>query len=401
MASIGTEAQRLRRLIEAGRVLVSELEPDAVFQRLLEVAREVTGARYAALGILDSERRSLERFITLGIDQATRRRIGDLPRGRGVLGLLIEYPEPLRLDEVAAHPASYGFPPGHPPMKSFLGVPILIHSQAWGNLYLTEKEDGPFDAADEESAVVLAEWAAIAVENARSVAEDRLRLSIEASEHERGRWSRELHDETLQGLGATRVLLASALRRGAGPDLKRAAGEAVTQLAEEIEKLRGLISELRPAALDEIGLPAALESLAQRLGTRAGLDVRTDISLGEAPSSDRSQREHELENAIYRVAQEALTNTARHGRAERVELSLRERDGWFELVVDDDGVGFDPGTRSRGFGLRGMEERVALLGGTLDISSRPGAGTRLKAQLPTSRLREPGEQVYPLGPSSL
>src|SRR5919201_3476684 len=99
MASIGTEAQRLRRLIEAGRVLVSELEPDAVFQRLLEVAREVTGARYAALGILDSERRSLERFITLGIDEATRRRIGDLPRGRGVLGLLIEYPEPLRLDE--------------------------------------------------------------------------------------------------------------------------------------------------------------------------------------------------------------------------------------------------------------------------------------------------------------
>jgi signal transduction histidine kinase len=193
-----------------------------------------------------------------------------------------------------------------------------------------------------------------------------------------------------------RVLLASALRRGAGPELERAADEAVTQLTEEIEKLRGLISELRPAALDEIGLSAALESLAQRLGTRVGVDVRTDISLGKG-LDDGKARDRELENAIYRVAQEALNNAARHGRAERVEISLRERDGWLELVVDDDGVGFDPGTRSRGFGLRGMEERVALLGGTLDISSRPGAGTRLKAQLPTSRRQAPGKEAYSFG----
>ena len=134
---------------------------------MLEVACELTGARYAALGVLDEDRHELERFITHGIDEETRRAIGDLPRGRGVLGLLIEQPQPLRLADVGRHPRSYGFPPGHPPMSTFLGVPVMIRGHAWGNLYLTEKEAGEFDEADEQSAVILAEWAAIAVENAR------------------------------------------------------------------------------------------------------------------------------------------------------------------------------------------------------------------------------------------
>ena len=158
---------RLRELIDVGRNLVVELDPEAIFRKVLEVACELTGARYAALGVLDEDRHELERFITHGIDEEARRAIGSLPRGRGVLGLLIEQPRPLRLADVGRHPRSYGFPPGHPPMTNFLGVPVMIRGHAWGNLYLTEKGSGDFDQADEQSAMILAEWAAIAVENAR------------------------------------------------------------------------------------------------------------------------------------------------------------------------------------------------------------------------------------------
>lgn len=158
---------RLRELIEVGRSLVAELDPEVIFRKVLEVASELTGARYAALGVLDEDRHELERFITHGVDEESRRAIGNLPRGRGVLGLLIEQPRPLRLGDVGRHPRSYGFPPGHPPMANFLGVPVMIRGHAWGNLYLTEKQGGEFDAADEQSAMVLAEWTAVAVENAR------------------------------------------------------------------------------------------------------------------------------------------------------------------------------------------------------------------------------------------
>ncbi len=161
------DERMLRELIEVGRSLVAELDPEVVLSRVLEVACELTGARYAAVGVLDSDRQELERFITRGIDEKTRRGIGNLPRGRGVLGLLIEQPRPLRLANVGDHPRSFGFPPGHPPMTNFLGVPIMIRGRAWGNLYLTEKEDGDFDATDEQSALILAEWTAVAIDNAR------------------------------------------------------------------------------------------------------------------------------------------------------------------------------------------------------------------------------------------
>ena len=165
--SSALDEPRLRELIDVGRSLMAELDPEAVFRKVLEVACELTGARYAALGVLDDERHELERFITHGIDEETRSAIGVLPRGHGVLGLLIEQPRALRLSDVGHHPRSYGFPPSHPPMTTFLGVPVMIRGHAWGNLYLTEKDRGEFDAADEQSAMILAEWTAIAVENAR------------------------------------------------------------------------------------------------------------------------------------------------------------------------------------------------------------------------------------------
>jgi GAF domain-containing protein len=170
------DADRLSRLLEVGSSLVAQLDVEAVLQRLLETARQLTGARYVALGVLDAERKELERFLTAGIDDATHRAIGDLPRGRGVLGVLITDPRPLRLADVGAHPRSYGFPAGHPPMTTFLGVPVLIGGEAWGNLYLTEKADGAeFEPADEQAAVILAGWAAVAIANARLYEESEAR----------------------------------------------------------------------------------------------------------------------------------------------------------------------------------------------------------------------------------
>ena len=159
---------RFRRLIDVGSTLLSELDLEAVLRSVVEAARELTSAEYAALGVLDPDRKELERFIYLGIDDGTKRAIGNLPRGRGVLGELIREPTPLRLRDVNEHPHAYGLPPGHPPMQSFLGVPITVRGETYGNLYMTEKQDAEeFDEDDEEAALTLAIWAGIAIENAR------------------------------------------------------------------------------------------------------------------------------------------------------------------------------------------------------------------------------------------
>src|SRR5262245_48582554 len=162
-------------LIGLGRSMLVESELEPVLERVLDAAREVTGARYAALGVLDADRRGLERFVTAGIDAATRERLGDPPRGHGVLGELIREPKPVRLPAGRRHPRSYGFPIGHPHMTTFLGVPIVIGGEGWGNLYLTDKHDGEFTEEDEAAVVMLAEWASIAIENARRLEEVRNR----------------------------------------------------------------------------------------------------------------------------------------------------------------------------------------------------------------------------------
>ncbi len=552
MGAGALDERRLTRLIEVGRSLVAELDLETVLRRVLEVARELTGARYAALGILDEQGSGLERFITLGIDDATRERIGQLPRGHGVLGLLIDDPKPLRLADVGAHPRSYGFPPVHPAMGTFLGVPVLIRGEAYGNLYLTEKRGGEFDEIDQQTVVTLAAWAAIGIENARlygeaerdrselarvvrsldaateialivggetdldrvletiakraralvearalvillgvdaelevtatageldraargtrlaisgsttgevmrtlraervadvtarlriapaelgvqaeaamlvplvfrgqalgliaafdrltdgpsfsaedetlllafavsaatavatakAVSEDRVRDNIAASERERGRWARELHDETLQGLGAMRMLLSSAMKADE-PVRERAVRDAIAQLGEEIDKLRALITELRPAALDQIGLEPAIEALALHVEKTQGVAVGIVVDLDGAGAP--AGLDSELENTIYRVIQEALTNTAKHARAEHVSVRLSASEQTIELRIEDDGVGFDPDTVVRGFGLVGMRERVELAGGRIEIASSPGAGTKLRIDIP-------------------
>ncbi|HEU4735436.1 MAG TPA: GAF domain-containing sensor histidine kinase [Solirubrobacterales bacterium] len=556
---------RLRELIDVGRSLVAELDPEVVFQQVLEVACQLTGARYAALGVLDEERRELERFITHGVEEETRRAIGNLPRGRGVLGLLIEQPRPLRLVDVGRHPRSYGFPPGHPPMTNFLGVPVLVRGHAWGNLYLTEKVSGDFDEADEQSAMILAEWTAIAVENAhlyrsvqsrgdemeravhrleatteiaravggetdldrileivvkrgralvearsllillcdgdelvaaavagereggmakvripisgsvpgrvlearapqrvhdldpslmarpgsrdagvtallapllfrgralgvlvaldplgrdagfsdedervllsfaasaatavataQSVAEGRTRESIAATERERGRWARELHDESLQSLAGLRVLLSAARRTEASEELDRLLVQGIGQVDTAIAEMRRLIADLRPSTLDELGLGAALEALGERTASGNAIEVRINLDLDCEAGRDPNRLLGEIEDTVYRLVQESLNNAVHHGGATHVEVDVRESERALRVQVHDDGQGFDPGAATDGFGLIGMRERAELAGGTLELHSIAGEGTTITAAIPAVHRKDKAEKA--------
>jgi signal transduction histidine kinase len=371
------DRERLERLIALGRSLLSELDVGVVLDRVLETARQITGARFAALGILDEDRRELSQFVSQGVDDAAEQAIGHAPRGLGTLGLLMSDPRPVRIADVGGHPRFCGFPRGHPRMHSFLGVPIVIRGEAWGNLYLADKAGGEFDEADEDALVVLADWAAIAIENARTVEADRLRRSIEAAEAERRRWARELHDETLQGLGGLKVQLWSAT---AVDDPEAKAGvlrQAIDDLSRVIENLRAIITELRPAALDQLGLRPALRSLAQRTASVQGLVVTADLALGDG----ERRLPPELETTVYRLVQEALTNVVKHARAGRVEIVVRDEARVLEVTVADDGAGFDPSRATTGYGLLGMRERVELAGGELRVEPGP-AGTVVRARLP-------------------
>jgi signal transduction histidine kinase len=548
-------------VLAVARGVLCDLDLEVVLERVVEAAREVSRARYAALGVLDRSSKELERFIAVGIDETTRQRIGVLPRGRGVLGELISNPEPLRLADVGAHPHSYGFPPDHPPMKTFLGVPVIVGGQVFGNLYLTEKANGEeFSQEDLEAVLLLAEFAGVAIDHARrysglqarhtelrqtvealdatlqiaralggetdlevilglvakrgralvsaralvieheqggemviaagagelppgllgqrvdsreslagaalrtgrtlriedepyrarferhglgklgvrasaglvvpllfrgqghgvliavdrlqvgpaftvddqrlleafaastapavataqTVQADRRRQRFAAAEQERARWARELHDETLQNLAALRLGLAAQLPGAQAGPLTEAVKEAVAQLEADIDGLRALITDLRPAALDELGAQAAIQDLVDRARGR-GLEV--DLTIDLAYEGGRATDRHtiELETALYRIVQEALTNAQRHADARRARVTIAEDETAVRLTVVDDGCGFDTATRSSGFGLLGMQERVELLGGTLEIESSPGNGTTIKAGLPARR----------------
>ncbi|HEX4838043.1 MAG TPA: GAF domain-containing sensor histidine kinase [Solirubrobacteraceae bacterium] len=558
-----------RGLLDIARSVLVELDLEVVLNRVLESARELTGARYAALGVPGASRTELERFLTIGIDESEREEIGALPRGRGVLGELIEHPTALRLTDISEHPRSYGFPHGHPPMQSFLGVPILIGGTPFGNLYLTEKEHGEqFTEADEEAVTMLSELAGFAIDHARrytgtrerrdelertvaalnattqiaravgaetdldvilelvakrgralvdarllvielvqrgrlivsagagelpaglldqqvtlgdsaasaalrtrqaqrlqepltrarfdehdlgtlgveargglivplvfqnhaygvlvaidrlhggleftvdderlleafaasaatavataqSVASERQRQRLAAAEAERQRWARELHDDTLQSLSALRVGLSTAKRSGKPEALEQAVTNAIDHLEEGITNLRALITDLRPASLDELGAAAAIQALGER-AERRGIDVDVNIEL----TAEEIRHIPEIETAMYRIVQEALSNAAKHGKARRAVVEVHEDETNIRVSVRDDGTGFDPSDHTDGFGLLGMQERAHLLDGTLQIDSSPGRGTTIEASFPTQRL--PGAKTG-VGPRS-
>ena len=528
MAALVTD-HAVRRLLDAGRAVVSDLDLEAVLPRVLRTAAEITGARYAALGVLDEQRAGLERFLTHGLTDAERAAIGDPPRGHGLLGAVIADPRPLRVEDLAHDPRAVGFPPAHPPMGSFLGVPIMIGGHAWGNLYLCDKLDGePFTDADEQAVVVLAGWASVAVENARlfehseqrrrelevtmeiaralggetdlgrilelivqrglellgasgllillrapdgltvaasagqvptkfdgarlrcgpdrvrdalglaardgtvvplvfrgrtvgmlvalggfnrsggdtllssfaasaatavatarTVEEQRLRDAMHAAEEERRHWARELHDTTLQGLGGLRLMLTAGSRTSDADRLRTILRDAMSRLEEEIAGLRGLVRELRPAALDELGLAAAIEGLATRAANDASIEVVANVTLL------RPRHDPDVETAVYRIVQEAMTNATRHSGAQRVTITLAEDVEALHVRVADDGCGFDPRAATAGFGLTGMRERVALLHGELELASSAD-GTTITAAIPNQYFPVARSAVLPM-----
>ena len=541
-----TEHERLRAVLDAAIAVTSELSIDAVLQRIVEAAAELTEAKYAALGVIDQTGLGLENFVTTGLDEATVRAIGDLPRGRGILGVLIRDAEPLRLAEIAGDPRSVGFPPNHPPMKTFLGVPVLLRGVAYGNLYLTEKAGGEeFTEEDQEIVQLLAAQAAVAIENARlyesatrwgdqlqslaevgnalsselelprlldlvvtrlrelidarivfiamptldgdtvvetvaaedadhylgmkldptksktarvlerrrservdsliddpevdqqaarfmgsraglyvplvvrdraigvvvahdkqqpdarftdedvriaeafaqraavaidlseRVAKDALRRVVSGQELERQRLARELHDETGQALTSILLGLKGVEDAQDDNDRRRSVLALREQVVATLHDVRRLAVELRPKALDDFGLMAALERLAETFGEQADVDVHVQAMLGDARLAG------EVETALYRIVQEALTNVVKHADARTVSVVLTRKEDRVVVVVEDDGRGFDPlATREDGLGLLGMKERIELVDGRLTVESGSGQGTTIAVEVP-------------------
>jgi signal transduction histidine kinase len=255
-------------------------------------------------------------------------------------------------------------------------VPLSYRGRALGVLAAFDRLTGEesFTHDDEQVMRAFAASAATAVATARTVAEDRLRHSLQASEAERRRWARELHDETLQALGGLNVLLKSAARSSDPDVLRDAMARAAEHVTREIENLRAIITELRPAALDELGLAPALTTLAKRIASTTGLEVHTTIEID-------GRLEDEQETVAYRVVQEALSNVAKHAEATSVDISVDANNGELRITVADDGRGFDPDATAGGFGLVGMRERIDLAGGTLAIGPND-PGTRVEVALP-------------------
>ena len=270
--------------------------------------------------------------------------------------------------------------------EAALIVPLIFHNHAYGALIAIDRlRDGPaFTAQDQRLLEAFAATAAIAVATAQSARTELQRGRLAAGEEESRRWARELHDDTLQSLAAVRLQLSLAQRAGGVQVLETAVGAAIQQLGDGITNLRSLLTDVRPAALDQLGLEAALDALTDRV-SRQGLEIDISINLSYEQGREPTRHTAELESAIYRIAQEGLTNATKHGHAKRAAIEVDESQTAVKLSVRDDGDGFDPITSTSGLGLLGMRERVQLLHGTIQIKSSPGDGTTLTASFPVQR----------------
>jgi PAS domain S-box-containing protein len=409
--------EQLRAVNEAIGRMSSALNLHDVLENIVHTARTLVNSRYAALGVADEQGRITE-FITSGITPAERAAIGPLPQGHGLLGALIHDRSPLRIPNIAADPRSHGFPPNHPPMTSLLGVPILYKEEPVGDLYFTDKFGADeFSEEDQDLVLLLANHAAVAIENARlyeEVRDSRDRLQVwnqelegkvaertqeiqryskemttrvlNAQEEERKRIARELHDDTAQSLSTLMINLDLLEPSIPADNVKLRQGfDRVRAIAQRtLDAVRALSHDLRPTILDDFGLAAALYWFAEEYTKTFGVPVEVDVE--DMPEEGLSP---ELELTLFRVAQEALTNSGKYAGASEARVSLAFPESQARLVVSDDGRGFNPETvasptRHGGLGLYGMRERVELIGGQLAIQSAPGEGTRVEVDAPVS-----------------
>lgn len=371
--------ERQRMLIEAGVALASELDLDAVLQRIVELAVEITGARYGALGVLGDDQR-ISQFLTTGLSRSERDAIGDLPTGHGVLGALIADAKTLRIADITADPRAAGFPAHHPQMHTFLGAPVRALGRVFGNIYLADTLDGePFDEDDEAALTVLATQAGVAIENARLYAEmthaQRELSRLEVLE-ERERIAKELHDGVIQALFAVGMSLQGAAASALDRDLTRRLENAVEDIDRTIRDLRNYIFGLRPGILADRQLDQAIHELCREFEDKSG--VVTVAQIGTEVAAELAS----VASDVIQLIREALSNVGRHARATTCRVSLRRDGATAVLEIDDDGVGFDAAAPHGGMGLPNLQSRTESLGGSFALIAVEGEGTTVTARLP-------------------
>jgi signal transduction histidine kinase len=364
----------VQALDQAVRGISGELDVDRVLQHIVDRVRELVSAEYAAIGIVDRDG-AIERFITSGISDEQRARIGNLPRGHGLLGLIIRENRAVRIPEIAAHPESYGFPEHHPPMSSFLGMPITNRGVPVGRLYLTNKQEADeFSAADQALVEVFALHAGIAIENARL--HDQVRRLAVVDERER--ISRDLHDSVIQAIYAQTLALDDVPEIAASdPDeASRRVDEAIDALHAVIRDIRNFIFGLRPVLLESGDLGHGLEHLATELRRSGGVAVAVSV---DDEHGHLARLPIETVAELLAIVREALSNVARHAGATSCRVILSTERERLRLEIHDDGRGFDASRRGRDghHGLANMRSRGEALGATFEVESAHDRGTRI------------------------
>jgi signal transduction histidine kinase len=366
----------LRRVLEAVLLIEADIDLPILLHHIVDEARSMANARYGALGVLNDDGTALDQFITVGLEPEVEARIGARPTGEGVLGLLISDPKPLRLARIDAHGDSYGFPPGHPHMTSFLGVPIRIRDEVYGNLYLTDKVGWSEFTGDDEALVgALALAAGIAIDNAR--------LHQRAQEmvvyEERDRLARDLHDTVIQRLFAVGLSLQSIAGSPSGSGVAGRLETAIVDIDDTIRQVRTSIFELGLAG-DSRGVRADIVSLVAELTPVVGFDVTVAFD-GPIDSAIPSR----IVEHLLATVREAVSNVGRHAQARKASVNLMVTDGMCRLEVIDDGRGYDGRTPSvGGLGLGNMRSRAEKFRGTFAIEGWPDGGTSLTWQVPLS-----------------
>ncbi|MDX1664876.1 MAG: GAF domain-containing sensor histidine kinase [Candidatus Promineifilaceae bacterium] len=368
--------RELRALHQAALAIAAELSLDKVLQQIVDSAREVVAAQYAALGVFDAHG-VLQEFIHSGMSLEQVARIPHLPRGEGLLGAIVQEERPIRVEEIAEDPRSTGFPPAHPPMNSFLGVPIKAGAEVLGNLYLTNKLGADaFSGEDEDLVRMLAAHAAVAIQNAR-LYEQVGRLAIV---EERSRIGMDLHDGIIQSIYAVGLTLESArlVLRDEPEQADELLERALYEMNETIRDIRNFILDLRPRQFQgdlREGLARLVREFQANTAVEATLAV-AEGGLDELPPM--------IARTFFLTTQEALANVARHARADQVWIALGQTDHSVTLSIRDNGRGFEAGALQRtvGHGLSNMRTRARDLGGRFVIDSMPGAGTTVRLTLP-------------------
>ena len=369
-----TDPQRLQQLLEAVLVLEADFDLDIALRHIVEQASQLVNARYGALAVIEPGSGRLAQFVNDGFTPEEVDRIDHLPRGEGLLGMIFDSGHPLRLADLTRHPASAGFPAHHPAMKSFIGVPVLVHGEVFGNLYLTDRIDADeFSEEDGDILQALALAAGIVVDNARLHA----KVGELGVATERARIAHDLHDTVIQRLFATGLSLQSAIRQVSAPEALRVIHTAIDDLDDTIRQIRTSIFALEP-------LPVGRRSPRTRVLELCAESVR---SLGFEPSVavsgpiDTEVSEH-VAGHMLAVLREALANVARHAHASRVHVGLVVAEHRLLLTVSDDGVGLPPGSGPASRGLTNMAERAKLLGGSFTIAPGAESGTEMNFEVP-------------------